>query len=274
MSVKQMIKRTIKWIVKGTPVVNVDVNVGMINWGGVLEGKTVIITGGGRGLGFAIAKKCVEQGATVIIAGRNESTLKEASQKLQGCLYEVLDISSMSSVNQFLDRIFNKYNHIDYLVNNAGISLHEKNILDVSEGAWDNQFNTNLKGAYFLTQAFIANNKTDCGILFVSSERGMQCDDVPYGLTKAALNSLTKGLSRRWYDKGIRVNAIAPGITTSDMTGKKADENLYCASIASKRYFIPEEVAEVAVFLLSDASKCISGEIIHCDAGNYISSYY
>lgn len=274
MKIKDFSKRAIYWIIHGVPNINVSVNVGMVDRGGCLKNKIVIITGGGRGIGFTIASKCVSEGAKVIITGRNMENLKQASQKLGGCLFEVFDVSQMEDIKTFTEKMFQKFGHIDYLVNNAGISLHENNILEVSEKEFDVQFDTNLKGAYFLTKEFITYNKNDCGILFVSSERGMQCDDVPYGLTKVALNSLVKGLSRRFYKNGIRVNAIAPGITTSDMTGRKANENMYCEGIASKRFFVPEEVAEVAVFLLSDASKCISGEVINCDAGNYISSYY
>ncbi len=274
MRIKDIVKRTLRWIFKGIPNINVTVDVGMIDRDYCLKNKIVIITGGGRGIGFSIAKRCISEGAKVIIAGRDEETLKEASQQLGGCLFEILDVSKTDNIKEFTEKIFQKFVHIDYLVNNAGVSFHENTILSVSEEGFDKQFDTNLKGAYFMAKEFIFYNKNNCGILFVSSERGMQCDDVPYGLSKAALNSLTKGLSRRFYKDGIRVNAVAPGITTSDMTGRKADENMYCEGIASKRFFLPEEIAEVAVFLLSDASKCISGEVINCDAGNYISSYY
>ena len=95
-------------------------------------------------------------------------------------------------------------------------------------------------------------------------------------MTKAALNSLTKALSRRVYQDGIRVNAIAPGVTVSDMTKEYADasDGNMARDCASGRIFLPEEVAELACFLLSDASKCISGEIIHCNAGNHLKAFW
>lgn len=102
----------------------------------------------------------------------------------------------------------------------------------------------------------------------------MYKDTIPYGLTKAALNSLTQGMASDVISHGIRINAIAPGVTVSEMTNYKREDNLYSSYQASERIYLPEEVAEVACFLLSDASKCISGEIIVCDNGKYINRAY
>ena len=85
---------------------------------------------------------------------------------------------------------------------------------------------------------------------------------------------MTEGLSRRVYKEGIRVNAVAPGVTASDMTNINANENMYCNYNSSNRYFMPEEVAEVVCFLISDISKCISGEVINCDAGNHLNPWF
>ena len=85
---------------------------------------------------------------------------------------------------------------------------------------------------------------------------------------------MTEGLSRRVYKEGIRVNAVAPGVTASDMTNINVNENMYCNYNASNRYFMPEEVAEVVCFLISDVSKCISGEVINCDAGNHLNPWF
>ena len=163
---------------------------------------------------------------------------------------------------------------IDCLVCNAGISLHEGWIMNVSTDSFDKQFDTNLKGNYFLSKYFIAHllqqEDPSGNIIYVSSERGLYCDDLPYGLTKASLNSLTRGLARKYVTKGIRVNAVAPGVTASDMTGINLKDNLYRPQTCGKRVFLPEEVAEVVAFLLCDASKCISGEVIACDQGNYL----
>lgn len=98
----------------------------------------------------------------------------------------------------------------------------------------------------------------------------MYGDDIPYGLIKAALNSLTAGLGRRLLKKGIYVNAIAPGVTASDMTGYSKNGNLYRQAACAKRVYLPEEVAEVAVFMLSDLSNCISSQVIPCNNGNHL----
>ena len=109
-------------------------------------------------------------------------------------------------------------------------------------------------------------------ILFMSSETSHTADIRPYGLTKAAINSLVKGLASMYASHGIRVNAVAPGITTSDMTGYKTDGNLYLEANATGRVYLPEEVAECASFLLSDCSGCVSGEILTCNNGKTINA--
>lgn len=160
------------------------------------------------------------------------------------------------------------------MVNNAGISLHEGNFKNVTQNSWDTQMNTNLKGTYFLTKKFVGlyDSDTDVNVSIdtISSERGLYCDDITYRLTKVGLNSFTRWLSRRAIEKGIRVNAIAPGVTVSDMTGYDAEDNLYRLEACGKRVFLLEEVAELGVYLLSDISKCINGEVISCDQGNYL----
>lgn len=277
MGIKKYVKRVIRYILRGVPNVNIKAEVCQIASGQTLVNKTVLITGGGRGLGYYIAKKCISEGAKVLITGRDENRLKNAARELgANCSYVACDVSNSEEIESFIDKVFELMGSINCLVSNAGISLHEQNILDVSLENFDKQMDTNLKGSYFLAKAFINKrlSQSESTIIFISSERGHQCDDVPYGLTKVAINSLTRGLSRRFYKNGIRVNAVAPGVTASDMTGRKVDGNLFAEDQAAGRYFLPQEVAEVTAFLLSDASKCISGEVIACDAGQYINSYW
>lgn len=245
----------------------------------LFKDKVILVTGGGSGLGYYIAKRLLKEGAIVIITGRNKQKLENAKKQLgENCKYKVFDIKDISKMDNLINDIYNKYGKIDCLINNAGISLHEGNILNVSEDNFQDQIDTNLKGGYFLVKSYIKKynelKQKNGNIIFISSERGKQCDDVPYGLTKVAVNSLVEGLSRRFYKNGIRVNAIAPGITASDMTEINKNDDLYCDYNASQRYFIPEEVAEVVAFIASDLSKCISGEIIHCDAGNHLNPWF
>lgn len=277
MNIGLYIKRGIKYIIKGIPQINITTEIVQKTPEEIFKDKNIMITGGGSGLGFYIAKKCVDEGANVIIVGRNEAKLQKAIKELgTKASYMIYDVQESEKAKDFMKQVFLKYGKIDCLVNNAGISLHEKEFSKVTIENFNCQIDTNLKGAYFLTQAYIdllkENDKGN--VIFVSSERGAQCDYLPYGLTKVAINSLTEGLARKFYKKGIRINAVAPGITASNMTQIDRDSNLYCDYNASGRYFMPEEVAEVVAFLISDVSNCISGEIIYCDAGNHLNPWF
>ena len=243
----------------------------------IKPGKKVIITGGGRGLGYSMAKKFVAEGASVLISGRNESVLRDSAKEL-GCLYLTLDVNDTNSFSFFISRAEELLGEIDCLVNNAGISLHENGFLDVSPKQFDSQFNTNLKGAFFLTQCFIERNlkvdrRNTKKVLFISSETSMTVDERPYRLTKAAMNSLVQGLPYRYVNEGFRINAVAPGVTISDMIGKsKDDKNITCHYNITNRFYLPEEVAEVACFLLSDVSNCLNGQILVCNEGKTINA--
>lgn len=267
MSVKGYIKRGLTYIFKGVPQKNITASISYTSPSEQLKGKNIIVTGGGRGLGFAMAKKFVAEGANVLIAGRNEETLKKSADII-GCKYLPLDMQNIDSFDTFVEQADKMLGGINCLVNNAGISLHESTFFDVTPESFDAQFGTNLRGAFFLTQkvALLMKSHARSGsILFISYETGETVDIRPYGLTKAAVNSLVKGLAYLFAKDGIRVNAVAPGVTTSDMTGYKADENLYLPFNAIERVYLPEEVAETAKFLLSDISGCISGQIIVCN---------
>jgi 3-oxoacyl-[acyl-carrier protein] reductase len=224
-----------------------------------------------------MAERFISEGADVLITGRNAAQLEEIAGKI-GCKYLSLDVQDVNSFADFFKKADELLGGINCLVNNAGVSLHEQNIRTVTPEGFDTQINTNLRGSYFLSQHFIklaeSANRKDCSILFISSERGLFVDDIPYGLTKAAINSLVQGLAVRVLPSGIRVNAIAPGITASDMTGYSTDGNLFCNYNASKRVFLPEEVSETACFLLSDCSRCVTGQIIACDQGRAINPHW
>jgi len=276
--IKKYFKRLIKFLVYEQKQPIVYANISEKNFNEIHLGKKYIVTGGGSGLGFYIARSLIKSGASVIITGRNEKKLISSKNELGNlCFYKVMDVSNVLESCEILENIFEEYGFIDGLINNAGISLHEENILKVSLENFDSQINTNLRGAYFLSKKYIELYKkykmSSGNIVFISSERGSFCDDLPYGLSKVAINSLTEGLSRRFYKDGIRVNAVAPGVTCSDLTkiNKKGDLFAYKAA---GRILVPEEIAEVTNFILSDYSKCISGEVINCDAGNHLACYF
>ena len=115
------------------------------------------------------------------------------------------------------------------------------------------------------------NRKVSGSLLFVSSETAGKYNDLPYGLTKNALNSFVGGLARRVYQCGIRVNAIAPGVTYTNMTkGEHVITDDFANNSSTGRYLLPTEIAEVASFILSNSSLCINGEAIYCDAGSHL----
>lgn len=275
MSIIENMKKGVKLIFSKRPIYT-TANITLQSPNNRLKSKKIIITGGGRGLGYFMAKRFIEEGADVLISGRNEQSLKKAADEI-GCKFHPLDITNISSFDSFVSEASTLLGGLNCLVNNAGVSLHENGILNVSPDQFDTQINTNLKGAYFLSKSFIAkcnqniDNETK-NILFISSETGITVDERPYGLTKAALNSLVQGLAYRFVSQGYRINAIAPGITATDMTGRNAKGNLYNAGSPSKRIYIPEEMAEIACFLLSDVSNLLNGQILVCNEGHTINA--
>ena len=269
-----ILKRGARYIIKGVPQKVVKAEIYYTSPSSKLARKKIIVTGGGRGLGAAMAKKFVSEGASVLISGRDEKALKVTAEKI-GCKYLILDIQNTTELDKFISEADRILGGVDCLVNNAGISLHEPTFFDVTPETFDAQIATNLKGGFFLTQSFtklLLQKKRKGNVLFVSSETGDTVDIRPYGFTKAAINSMVQGLACLFVKEGIRVNAVAPGITASDMTGYKVDGDLFLEGNATNRVYLPEEVAETACFLLSDVSGCVSGQVIVCNNGKTINS--
>lgn len=276
-SIVTYIKRGVYYILRGQPKVYTTAKVVTPLPSSLLSEKRVLITGGSKGIGYAMAKKFVSEGAKVMITGRNIEQLKEAADEI-GCLYWCMDVSDTENVHKQFPEEDKRIGGFNCLVNNAGISLHEKSFFDVSVEQFDSQFSINLKGAYFLTQCFteicrMGGVRTNCKVIFLSSQRGSFVDDIPYGLTKATINSLVQGLAYDLIEYGIRVYGLAPGVTLTDLIGEETNGNLYYEINRSKRLYLPEEVAEVAAFLLTDMANCLSGNILVCDEGRSINSY-
>lgn len=273
MSIITSIISALRTIFSG-PAKHITAEISYLQPNGLLTGKKIIITGGGRGLGASMAEKFVREGAQVLIAGRTEKTIKDTAERI-GCKYLALDVSDVETFADFIKQADELLGGINCLVNNAGISLHENSFFDVTPDTFDKQIDTNFKGAFFLTQAFIRTVRAEgrkANVLFISSETGDTMDFRPYGFTKAAVNSMTQGLAYLFAKDNIRINAVAPGVTASDMTGIPADGDIYLAYNHTERAYLPEEVAETACFLLSDASGCVSGQIITCNNAKTINA--
>ena len=273
MSIKSSIISALRTIFSG-PAIHTTAQISYLRPNNILRGKKIVIIGGSRGIGAAMAEKFVNEGADVLIAGRNETTIKDTAERI-GCKYLTLDICKVELFPKFINRADELLGGANCLVNNAGISLHENSFFDVTPDSFDRQIDTNFKGAFFITLEFIRKVIADgrhADILFISSETGDTMDFRPYGFTKAAINSMTQGLAYLFAKDNIRINAVAPGVTASDMTGINADGDIYLAYNRTERAYLPQEVAETACFLLSEASGCISGQIITCNNAKTINA--
>lgn len=275
MHIKGTIKRIISFLLHGerSPIY---AQISYLEPNNRLKGKKIIVTGANRGLGYSMAKKFTEEGADVLITGRNEESLKKAAEQI-GCHYIVLDVIHIKSIKPFFEKAYQLLGDITCLVCNAGISLHEKDFFQVTEDSFDCQIDTNLKANVFLAQEFVRlhlSQEKAGNILFISSEVGDLADNRPYGWTKGALNSFVKGIASNFIERSIRINAISPGVTCSNMTGLSSNGDLFVPTNKTKRAYLPEEVAEIATFMLSDCSNCLSGQIIVCNNGKTINTRF
>lgn len=153
MSVKQYIKRGLRFVLLGVPGKNIRADISYSQPNRRLQGRKIIITGGGKGLGATMAAKFAAEGAAVLIAGRNAAQLRDTAAKI-GCSYLPLDVQDTSSFANFLEDADNVLGGADSLVNNAGISLHEPTFFDVTPESFDAQIATNFRGSFFFTQSF------------------------------------------------------------------------------------------------------------------------
>lgn len=241
----------------------------------LLIGKRILITGGSSGIGYYIARKSIECGAEVIITGRNEQKLHEAVKNLSShkCHGLVWDHSNISIVSDKLREAIDILGDIDILVNNAGVAP-SKFFGQIDEIEWNRIYDTNLKGGYFLIQEIVRQWKNISykgykKIINMSSQGGYVGATYPYRMTKWDVRGLTEGLGIELIKDNIIVNGIAPGIVKTAMQdfSLKQGNNLYTDQNPIKRVCLPEEIAELAAFLMSDTSNFIIGQTIVCDGG-------
>ncbi len=274
--IKMYLHRAVRYVVKGEP--QVFVKVDSVFKGHLLEGKNIIITGASSGIGYETAKKCLLEGGNVLCIARNEEKLARAVENIKketkndNIHYLQWDLSDISIYKTKCQRAIEILNgHIDCLVNSAG-TTSQINITNCTPEQWDEIFNLNLKGLFFETSEFLKQfilQGTGGNIVNIASQAGLNAQTRPYALTKAALIHLTAGMAKEYIQYGIRVNAVAPGPTVSNMYAINPDGNLRDKN-RCKRAFRSEEIAETVLFLLSNASNCITGEVIACNGGNSI----
>ena len=243
----------------------------------LLEGKVALITGAARGIGKAIALKYAEEGADVaftdlVINEAAEQTVAELEAFGHKVKAYASNAASFEETHAVVDEVLKEFGRIDILVNNAGITK-DGLMLRMSEQQWDAVLTVNLKSAFNFIHALtpVMAKQRSGSIISMSSVVGVsgnagQCN---YSASKAGLIGLTKSIAKEMGPRGIRANCIAPGFIISDMTAALPDDvrEQWVKTIPLRRGGTPEDVANVALFLASDLSSYVSGQVIHCCGG-------
>ena len=246
----------------------------LLNIMGLLDGKVALITGAARGIGKAIAMKFASEGADVaftdlVINEAGEQTVKDIEAFGHKVKAYASNAASFEETHNVVNQILADFGRIDILVNNAGITK-DGLMLRMSETQWDAVLNVNLKSAFNFIHALtpIMARQRGGSIINMSSVVGVsgnagQCN---YSASKAGLIGLAKSIAKEMGPRGIRANCIAPGFIISDMTNALSEEvrDAWVKQIPLRRGGTPEDVANVAVFLASDLSSYVSGQVIHC----------
>ena len=237
----------------------------------LLEGKVALITGASRGIGKAIALQFAAEGADIAFTDIkvNEDTVKELEALGVKVRAYASNAADFAQTHETVEQILADFGHIDILVNNAGIT-RDGLMLRMDEAQWDAVINVNLKSAYNYIHAVtpVMARQRGGSIINMSSVVGVsgnagQCN---YSASKAGLIGLAKSIAKEMGPRGIRANCIAPGFIISDMTAALPDEvrEAWVKQIPLRRGGTPEDVAKVALFLASDLSSYVSGQVIHC----------
>ena len=239
----------------------------------LFKGKTVLISGGSGGIGRAIANKMKLCGANVIISGVNEKKLKKISEEIGNITYVILDIRSINSITNVINSINGQ---IDILINCAGINNGDS-FFDVKEETFDNIYNINVKGTYFLSQIIakrMIENNIKGHILNVSSASALRPASTPYAISKWAIDGMTKGLADILIPYGITVNAIGPGPTATEMLNMSQNDEISHEKSPIGRYATPEEIANLAVFMVSNMGDLIVGDTFYISGGSGVISLH
>ena len=241
----------------------------------MLKGKTAIVTGGSRGIGAAICKRFTEQGANIALlyagntqkAEETKAALQEMGVKAEAYQCNVADAEQVAAVCK---QIIKDFGGADILVNNAGITK-DKLVPMMKVPDFDSVVDTNLKGAfYMIKQLYPVFMKQKSGkIINISSVSGLMGNpgQTNYSASKAGLIGLTKSVAKELASRNVNCNAIAPGFVATDMTENLSENNALVDHIPMKRFAQPEDIANLALFLASDQSDYITGEVIRIDGG-------
>ncbi len=244
---------------------------------GLLDGKVALVTGGSRGIGKAIALKFASEGADVVFTYlSNKAAAEQTEQELGQFGHRVKayasDASSFESAHELVKQVIEDFSRIDILVNNAGIT-RDTLLMRMTEQQWDEVLNGNLKSAFNFTHAVVplmARQRAG-SIISLSSVVGIagNAGQANYAASKAGIIALSTSAAKEMGSRNVRCNCIAPGFIDTDMTSSLPEElrKEWAKTIPLRRCGTPEEVANVALFLASDLSSYVTGQVIHCCGG-------
>lgn len=242
-----------------------------------LAGKVALVTGGNSGIGFATAQAFSQEGAKVVITGRDRMTLKEAVSAIGGDVLALqADVSKLEEIDQLYQAVSEKFGKIDVLFANAGIGRFTS-LEETTEAIYDEVFAINLKGLYFTVQKAVAHLNDNATIVLNTSflgELGRSGTSV-VSASKAAVRSLAKTFSADLIGRGIRVNAVSPGVIATPFHSRtglsqevvEANAQKFMAQIPMKRFGTPEEIAKAVLFLSTSDSAYILGAEVAVDGG-------
>lgn len=250
-----------------------------------LKDKVIIVTGTTSGIGLACAKRFAKEGAKVVMCARSEEKGKDQEKELLNLGYEVMfikcDVSKKAEVDNVVNKTIDKYKKIDGVLNNAGIN-HSASFFDTTEEDWDRVMSVDLKGTFLMSQAVAremvreGNGGSIVNISSVTAQIALS-DQVPYCSAKGGVNQLTRAMAVALGQNNIIVNSIGPGPIMTELmervvANKEKDEELI-RRMPLGRKGSPEEIAGVAVFLMTEDASFITGQCIYADGGRMIQSF-
>ena len=244
-----------------------------------LAGKVAIVTGGGRGIGLAIARLLAEDGASVVVSGRDAARLEAAVKDLESLGAPAMAVAADAAKREDADRLVEatreRFGRIDVLVNNAGIT-RDQLLVRMKDDDWDQVLDTNLRGVFLMTRAVgkVMMRQKSGRIINIASTAGAMGNpgQVNYSAAKAGVIGLTKAAGRELAHWNILVNAVAPGLIETDMAASIPAEarEAMLQQVPLKRIGQGREVAEVVRFLAGDGASYITGQTIHVNGGLYV----
>jgi len=246
---------------------------------GMLDKKVAVVTGSAQGIGKAIAKKLAEAGATVVIVDRTIESSTEAAEEIKALGFAALpiqcDVANAGEIDVMIKKVQETYPTIDILVNNAGVT-RDNLLMRMNEQDWDLVMNINLKGPFLLTKAIapIMMRQRWGRIINVASVVGLMgnAGQANYASSKGGLIALTKSVAKEFASRNITCNAVAPGFIETPMTAKLPEKvkESYIAAIPLSRFGTSDDVANVILFLASDAAGYVTGQVIGIDGGMFM----